>query len=49
MPDKPDQETPKGFKLPTPTRDEVFDALRKVAKAKPAKDDKSDQSNSSSS
>ena len=34
-PDEPTQETPKGQKIGLPTRETVFGALRKVAKAPP--------------
>jgi hypothetical protein len=36
-PEEPAQETPKGHKIPVPTRKQVFRDLEKVAKPKPKK------------
>jgi hypothetical protein len=34
---EPKQKTLKGYEIPVPTREQVFDALRKVAKPPPKK------------
>ena len=34
---EPTQKTPKGLEIPMPKREQVMDALRKVAKPKPKK------------
>jgi hypothetical protein len=36
------QTTPKGYEIPVPTRKEVYEALEKVAKRKPRKQQSSD-------
>jgi len=36
-PQEPKQKTPKGLEIPVPKREDVLDALDKIAKPKPAK------------
>lgn len=35
--DEPQQKTPRGYEIPVPKREQVMDALRKVAKPKRGK------------